>query len=80
MTDNDATINIMVVGDAGVGKTNLTLRYIKNEFNEESLPTIGADFFQKNIEVDGKNVNVKFWDTAGQERFRALGEKFYHQA
>lgn len=45
MTDNDATINIMVVGDAGVGKTNLTLRYIKNEFNEESLPTIGADFF-----------------------------------
>lgn len=47
MTDTDATINIMIVGDAGVGKTNLTLRYIRNEFNEDSTPTIGADFFQK---------------------------------
>lgn len=65
MSDTDATINIMVVGEAGVGKTNLTTRYIRNEFAEDSTPTIGADFFQSFIQVDGRGVNVKFWDTAG---------------
>lgn len=70
----------MIIGDAGVGKTNLTNRYVDDMFNEDSTPTIGADFKQKNMEIEGKNVTIKFWDTAGQERYRSLGQKFYNQA
>ena len=71
--DQIHSLNIMVIGDAGVGKTNLTNRYVDDNFNEDSAPTIGADFKQKAMEIEGKNVTVKFWDTAGQERYRSLG-------
>lgn len=80
MTESAYTINVMVIGDAGVGKTNLTSRYVEDRFDEDSIPTIGADFLQKIVEFNGKQTHVKFWDTAGQERYRSLGQKFYNQA
>ena len=45
-------MNILVIGDAGVGKTNLTTRFVDDRFSEDTVPTIGADFLQKHIEID----------------------------
>lgn len=75
-----AMVNIIIIGDASVGKSNLLLRYVENSFNECLKPTIGADFFSKAKEIDGLKVNAKFWDTAGQEKYRAIGGRFYKEA
>ena len=72
-----AMVNIIIIGDASVGKSNLLLRYVEDNFNESLKPTIGADFFSKTREIDGITVNAKFWDTAGQEKYRAIGGRFY---
>ena len=58
-------VNIIVIGEANVGKTNLVLKFVKGEFVESSLPTIGLDYQYKVCQVDGAQVTVKFWDTAG---------------
>ena len=75
-----AMVNIIIIGDASVGKSNLLLRYIENSFNDSLKPTIGADFYSKTKEIDGLTVNAKFWDTAGQEKYRAIGGRFYKEA
>ena len=63
---------VVLVGDSGVGKTNLLDRFTRNEFSLESKSTIGVEFATKSIEVDGRNIKAQIWDTAGQERFRAI--------
>ncbi len=73
-------INIIVIGDTSVGKTNLVNRYAKNFYSEDMAPTIGADFISKIVNINNQNVNVKFWDTAGQEKYRAISKKFYKEA
>ena len=66
MTESvDQIINILVIGNANVGKTNLVHRYISNEFNETLPSTIGLDYQFKVFKWEGININVKFWDTAG---------------
>ncbi|RTG87430.1 Ras-related protein Rab-11A, partial [Schistosoma bovis] len=63
---------VVLIGDSGVGKTNLRSRFTNDEFNLESKSTIGVDFATKNVNVDGKVVKAQIWDTAGQERYRAI--------
>lgn len=67
--DFDLLFKIIIVGDSGVGKTNLLTRYSKGEFNFESKPTIGVEFTSKNIEYESKIIKAQLWDTAGQERY-----------
>lgn len=62
---------ILLVGDSGVGKSSLLLRFSTGGF-EELVPTIGVDFKAKVVDVGGKKVKLTIWDTAGQERFRTL--------
>ncbi len=61
-----------IFGDAGVGKTTLTHRYLHGLFKESYHHTIGVDFFLKRFEVDGKNVSLQIWDFAGEEKFQFL--------
>ncbi|MHA1471768.1 MAG: Rab family GTPase, partial [Promethearchaeota archaeon] len=61
-----------IFGDAGVGKTTLTHRYLHGLFKDAYSHTIGVDFFLKRFEVDGKNVSLQIWDFAGEEKFRFL--------
>ena len=69
---------IVLIGDSGVGKSNLLSRLTRNEFNLESKTTIGVEFANKNVEVEnGKNVRAQIWDTAGQERYRAITSTYY---
>ena len=67
--DYDYLFKVVLIGDSGVGKSNLLGRFTKNEFSHESKSTIGVEFATRSIKVDGKIIKAQIWDTAGQERF-----------
>ena len=71
---------MVLIGDSGVGKSNLLSRFTRNEFNLESETTIGVEFSTRSVEVDGKVVKAQIWDTAGQERYRAITSAYYRGA
>lgn len=76
----DVILKVVLIGDSGVGKSNLLSRYTRNEFNLESKSTIGVEFATRSIKIDGKQVKAQIWDTAGQERFRAITNTYYRGA
>lgn len=70
--DYDYLFKIVLIGDSGVGKSNLLSRFTRNEFSLESKSTIGVEFATRSIRVDDKVVKAQIWDTAGQERYLRL--------
>lgn len=68
---------VILLGDGGVGKSSLMNRYVTNKFDAHLFHTIGVEFLNKELEVDGHQVTLQIWDTAGQERFRSLRTPFY---
>ena len=68
----DFLFKILVVGDSGVGKSCIMVRFTDDAFNESFISTIGIDFKVRTIEVNGVTIKLQIWDTAGQERFRSL--------
>ena len=70
----------MLIGDSGVGKSNLLSRFTRNEFNLDSKSTIGVEFATRSIQVDSKTIKAQIWDTAGQERFHSLAPMYYRNA
>ena len=75
--DIDYLFKLVIVGDAGVGKSNILIRYTKNEFDASNKPTIGIEFSSKTIDITNKRVKLQIWDTAGQERYRAVANQYY---
>ena len=73
----DQLFKIIIVGNSGVGKSNILGRYIKNEFNEETKSTVGVEFASKKVNVNGVNIKLQIWDTAGQERYRSITSAYY---
>ncbi|RRT44526.1 hypothetical protein B296_00055693 [Ensete ventricosum] len=65
--DYDYLLKLVLIGDSGVGKSNLLSRFTRNEFNLESKSTIGVEFATRSITVDAKVLKAQIWDTAGQE-------------
>jgi len=78
-SDCDEQFKILLVGESGVGKSSLLLRYTEDTF-EDLPPTIGVDFQTKKVTVGGFRVKLTLWDTAGQERFRTLTSAYYRGA
>lgn len=77
----DYLYKVVLIGDSGVGKTNLLSRFTRDEFNLESKSTIGVEFATKSVYLDGgKVVKAQIWDTAGQERYRAITSAYYRGA
>ncbi|KAI9639025.1 ras family-domain-containing protein [Dioszegia hungarica] len=76
----DYLFKVVLIGDSGVGKSNLLSRFTRGEFNLESKSTIGVEFATRSIDVDGKTVKAQIWDTAGQERYRAITSAYYRGA
>jgi Ras-related protein Rab-21 len=74
------TIKVVLIGNSGVGKTCISQRYINDSFTNNEQSTVGASYFQKKLEIDGKSINLDIWDTAGQERYRSMGKMFYKDA
>ncbi|XP_077296202.1 RAS oncogene family member RabX4 [Arctopsyche grandis] len=78
--DFSATYKVLVLGDSNVGKTCLVHRYCDERYYDTYISTIGIDFKQKIINLDGVPVKLQIWDTAGQERFRTLTTAYYRGA
>lgn len=70
-------LKVILLGESGVGKTNLINRSMGEEFNEDETTTTGSSFSVKKIKLDQKEYDVKLWDTIGQEKFRHLTKLFY---
>ena len=70
-------LKFVIIGDSGVGKSNILLRYIYNTFSEEFKTTVGVEFGAKNIEINKKVYRIQIWDTAGQENFRSIARAYY---
>merc|ERR1711871_1786230 len=70
----------VIVGDSGVGKSNLMSQWVKNEFTKDSKSTIGVEFATKEIKHENEVIKCELWDTAGQERFRAVTAAYYRGA
>ena len=79
-TEPDFLLKIVLIGDSGVGKTNLLSRFTRDQFNPDSKSTIGVEFATKTLEIEGKTVKAQIWDTAGQERYRAITSAYYRGA
>ena len=71
---------LIVVGDSGVGKTNLINRFATKTFNINSKATIGVEFEYKSLKINNEIFKVEIWDTAGQERYRAITSAYYKGA
>lgn len=69
--DYDYLFKVVLIGDSGVGKSNLLSRFTRNEFSLESKSTIGVEFATRSITVDEKIIKAQIWDTAGQERYHS---------
>ncbi|EGR34493.1 Rab8-family small gtpase, putative [Ichthyophthirius multifiliis] len=79
-TEYDWLVKLLIIGDSGVGKTNVLLRFCEDKFTPTHLTTIGIDFKMKKIEIDKSKIKLQVWDTAGQERFRTITQNYYKGA
>lgn len=75
--DYDHLFKLLIIGDSGVGKSSILLRFSDNLFSGTYITTIGVDFKIRTIEVEGEKVKLQIWDTAGQERFRTITSTYY---
>jgi len=75
--DYDLLFKLLLIGDSGVGKSCLLLRFADDAWSDTYISTIGVDFKIRTLELDGKVIKLQIWDTAGQERFRTITSSYY---
>lgn len=80
METNLSIYKILILGDSGVGKSSILIRYVDDNFHESYISTIGVDFRTKTISVNNKLIKLNIWDTTGQERFRSVTQSYYKNA
>lgn len=80
MSESLSSIKLVLLGDSGVGKTSIVTHYVSGSAANNVKPTIGAAFVTKEINVDGKSLELLIWDTAGQEVYRGLAPMYYRSA
>jgi len=73
----DHLFKLLIIGDSGVGKSSLLVRFADNIFSANYITTIGVDFKIRTLVIDGARVKLQIWDTAGQERFRTITSTYY---
>ncbi|XP_017856498.1 PREDICTED: ras-related protein Rab-23 [Drosophila arizonae] len=78
--DIELAIKVVIVGNGGVGKSSMIQRYCKGIFTKDYKKTIGVDFLERQIEIDGEDVRIMLWDTAGQEEFDCITKAYYRGA
>jgi Ras-related protein Rab-1A len=76
----DYLFKLLLIGDSGVGKSCLLLRFADDTYTESYISTIGVDFKIRTIELESKTIKLQIWDTAGQERFRTITSSYYRGA
>jgi small GTP-binding protein len=75
--DYDMIFKVILIGDSGVGKSNMLSRYIKDEFSIDTKTTVGVEFGCKRIEINELKIKAQIWDTAGQERYKSITNAYY---
>lgn len=75
--ESRVNVKIVIIGEAGVGKTSLMSKFVFNTFNDQMQPTIGCDIHNKPMIVEGRKLDVRLWDTAGCERFQTMLPLYY---
>ena len=70
-------LKLIVLGDSGVGKTNIIKRYINDEFSTDTKATVGVEFFYKTFKINNDILKLEIWDTAGQERYKSITSAYY---
>lgn len=78
--DYDYLFKLVIVGDSGVGKSRLLIRFSDRTYNDSYISTVGVDYKIRTIELNGKTIKLQIWDTAGQERFHAITSTYYRGA
>jgi small GTP-binding protein len=73
----DVSVKIIVVGESGVGKTCLLVRFVRDTFDEDAQPTLGIEFLSKIVQTETRRIQMQLWDTAGQELFRSVTRGYY---
>jgi small GTP-binding protein len=76
----DYKFKVVVIGDSGVGKTNLIKRFITNTFSDNSKATVGVEFITKSYKINNQIFKIELWDTAGQERYKSITAVYYKGA
>jgi len=76
----DYLFKLLLIGDSGVGKSCLLLRFADDTYTESYISTIGVDFKIRTVQLDGHTAKLQIWDTAGQERFRTITSSYYRGA
>ncbi|RLN83885.1 hypothetical protein BBO99_00001755 [Phytophthora kernoviae] len=76
----ESILKVVLIGDSGVGKSNLVMRFTKNKYMPHSVQTVGFEFATKTIRVGDRRLKAQIWDTAGQERFQSLTAAYYRNA
>jgi len=79
-TRGDPTAKILIIGDSGVGKSCMLMRFSDNIYPENISTTVGIDYKAKRVKIDDCELKLTLWDTAGQEKYRALATSFYKNA
>lgn len=80
LNEYDYLFKILLIGDSGVGKSCVLLRFADDTFSESHISTIGVDFKIRTVELHNKIAKLQIWDTAGQERFRTITSSYYRGA
>ena len=73
----DYSLKVVVVGDSGVGKTCFLLRFVRDQWEGETQPTLGVEFLTKVVSTETHRIQLQLWDTAGQELFRSVTRGYY---
>jgi Ras-related protein Rab-1A len=76
----DYLFKVLLIGDSGVGKSSLLLKFTDRVFTDHYISTIGVDFKIQTLQMDDKIIKLQLWDTAGQERFRTITTSYYRGA
>ena len=73
-------LKLLIIGDSGVGKTSILLKYVENSFTDQHIATIGVEYKTKVITKGKYKITLNIWDTAGQERFKSITKSFFSNA